>query len=140
MKTRIPLHAILLALIFFGMMFISYTIIARPSPATAAVRTAKCTIEIAEGQQSDCTLVKANHEWILWSNSSSGPRSVHFKPDDNPFTEQSCWDIVAGARARSGPIALDAAPKTYVAYTSGTACATNPPSTATRGTSKVTIQ
>jgi hypothetical protein len=73
-------------------------------------------------------------------NSSSKPRSVHFKSDDNPFTEKSCWDVGAAARARSGPIALIAASKTYVAHTSDAPCDSNPPSSSSRGTPKVIVQ
>jgi hypothetical protein len=104
------------------------------------VRTPKCTIDMAEGKASDCTLVKANHEWILWSNTTAKPRSIHFKSDDNPFSESSCWDVGAGARERSGPIALNAVPRTFVSYMSSVPCNANPPSVATRGTSKVIIQ
>jgi hypothetical protein len=142
MRQRTWLHAILLSSACFGTMFMFRVSIASPagSSAIAAVRTPKCTIEIAPGQESDCTLIKANHEWILWSNSSSKLRSIHFKSDDNPFTESSCWDIEPGARARSGPVALNAVPRAYVSYTSGVPCASNPPSDTSRGTSKVIIQ
>ena len=142
MSERNWLHATLLSMICVGMMFRFGTPIASPvgSRAITPTRTAKCTIDIADGKGSDCTLIKANHEWILWSNSSSRPRSVHFKSDDNTFTERSCWDIEAGARARSGPIALNAVPKAYVFYVSGTACDSNPPSNTNRGTSKVIVQ
>jgi len=142
MRQRSRLHAALLSMTCFGTMFMFCAAFASPagSGAIPAVRTPKCTIEIAAGQESDCTLIKANHEWILWSNSSSKPRSIHFKSDDNPFTERGCWDIDPGARERSGPIALNAALKAYVSYTSGVPCASNPPSDANRGTSKVIIQ
>jgi hypothetical protein len=110
------------------------------SGAIPAVRTPKCTIDMAEGKESDCTLIKANHEWILWSNTTSKPRSIHFKSDDNPFSEGSCRDVSAGARERSGPIAPNAVPKAYVSYISSVPCAANPPSVASRDTSKVTIQ
>jgi len=142
MRQRCRLHAALLSMICFGTMFMLCATFASPagSRPIPAVRTPKCTIEIAPGQETDCTLIKANHEWILWSNSSSKPRSIHFKSDDNPFTERRCWDIDPGARERSGPIALNAAPKAYVSYTSGVPCASNPPSDANRGTSKVIIQ
>src|SRR5580704_18817608 len=108
------------------------------SGAVPAVRTPKCTIDMAQGKESDCTLIKANHEWILWSNTTSKPRSIHFKSDDNPFSEGSCRDVGAGARERSGPIGLNATPKTYVSYISSVPCAANPPSVANRDTSKVT--
>jgi hypothetical protein len=126
----------------FGLALISGVSTASPAGrgSAPAVRTAKCTIDIADGKESDCTLIKKNDEWILWMNSSSNPRSVHFKSDENPFTEASCWDVASGARARSGPIALNAALKTYVAHTSDVPCASNPPPNASRGTSKVTIQ
>ena len=109
------------------------------SRPAAAVRTAKCTVDIASGKESDCTLIKAKDEWILWMNSSSKTRSVHFKPDDNPFTENSCWNVEPGARARSGPIALSAAAKTYVSYTSDLPCGSNPPSDGD-GSAKVIVQ
>lgn len=102
--------------------------------------TAKCTIDIADGKGADCALVKAKYEWILWSNSSATPRSVRFKPDDNPFTERSCWDIEPGARARSGPIVLKAAAKAYFFYASGAACDSKPSSDAKRGALKVIVQ
>jgi hypothetical protein len=142
MRQRSQLHATLLSITCFGMMFIFHTTIApHAGPrAIAAVRTPKCAIEIADGNESDCTLIKANHEWILWSNSSSTPRSIHFKSDDNPFSERSCWDIDPGARARSGPIALNAALKVYLSYISTVPCTSNPPSDGSRGTSKVVIQ
>lgn len=92
------------------------------------------------GKESDCALVKAKDEWILWMNSDSKPRSIHFKSDDNPFTEASCWDVAPGARARSGPVALNAALKTYVSYTSDAPCSANPPPDNGRGTAKVTVQ
>jgi hypothetical protein len=116
--------------------------IAVPAASTAITptRTAKCTIEIADGKGADCTLVKANHEWILWSNSASHLRSVHFKSDDNPFMEASCWDVAPGARARSGPIALNAASKAYFFYSSGAACDSKPPSDAKRAIARVIVQ
>jgi hypothetical protein len=126
----------------FGFVLAFCASIASPesSRATPPVRTAKCTIDIAAGKESDCTLVKANHEWILWSNSAATPRSIHFNTDGNPFAERSCVDIDPGARARSGPIALNAALKAYVAYTSDVACDSNPPSNPNHGTLKVTVQ
>jgi hypothetical protein len=142
MKQRRWLSAILVSIAWFGLTLVFGAPIesrAGSSPAPP-VRTPKCTIDIANGKESDCTLIKKNDEWILWMNSSSGPRSVHFKSDDNPFTEASCWDVAVGARARSGPVALNAALKTYVAYTSDVACNSNPPSNASRGTAKVSVQ
>jgi hypothetical protein len=140
MRERSRLHAVLLSITGFGLMFVFCTWIAAPAGSTPLppVRTAKCTIDIAAGKEWDCTLIKANHEWILWSNSSSSPRSVHFKSDGNPFAESSCADVGAGARARSGPIALNATPRAYVAYTSDLACDSNPPSD--HGALKVTVQ
>jgi hypothetical protein len=140
MRARSRLHAIVLSIGFFGLAFVFCTWIATPAGSSALppVRTAKCTIDTAAGKESDCTLIKANHEWILWSNSSSNPRSVHFKSDGNPFAESSCADVGAGARARSGPIALNAAPRTYVAFTSDVACDSNPPSD--HGVLKVIVQ
>jgi hypothetical protein len=108
------------------------------SRAGAPVRTPQCTVDIASGKESDCTLVKAKYEWILWMNSASVLRSIHFKSDDNPFTEASCWEVRPGARERSGPIALNAALKTYVSYTSDVACGSNPPSNG--GVAKVVVQ
>jgi hypothetical protein len=115
---------------YFGLMCVFCALIANRAGSTSppAVRTAKCTIDIADGKGSDCTLIKANDEWILWMNSSSAPRSVHFKSDNNPFTEKSCWDVEAGARARSGPIALNAPAATYVAYAADAVCGSNPTS------------
>ena len=140
MRERSRLRAVVLSIASFGLMFVFCTWIATPagSGALPPVRTAKCTIDIAAGKESDCTLIKANHEWILWSNSSSSPRSVHFKSDGNPFAESSCADVGPDARARSGPIALNAIPRTYVAYTSDVACDSNPPSN--HSTLKVTVQ
>ena len=140
MRERSRLHAVVLSIVCFGLMFVFCTPVATPAGSSALppVRTAKCTIDIAAGKESDCTLIKANHEWILWSNSSSSPRSVHFKSDGNPFAESSCSDVDAGARARSGPIALNAAPRTYVAFTSDVACDSNPPSD--HGALKVIVQ
>lgn len=139
-KSRI--YEILSFLTCFGLvlMFLTSTTIPARSSSAGAVRTAKCTVDIADGKESDCTLVKANDEWILWMNSSSATRSIHFTADGNPFTEKSCWDVAAGARARSGPIALNAVSKTYVAYTSDVPCASNPPSSSNRGTPKVIVQ
>src|SRR5271156_6510245 len=107
------LYGILSLLACFGLVFMFCALIASParSKSAGAVRTAKCTVDIADGKESDCTLIKANDEWILWMNSSTNPRSVHFKSDENPFTEKSCWDVAPGARARSGPVALTAALK-----------------------------
>jgi hypothetical protein len=132
----------LFAMACIGMMFLFHTTIASPTGAGAipATRTAKCTIDMADGKGADCTLIKANHEWILWSNSTSKPRSIHFKTEDNPFSEKSCWDVEPGARARSGPIALNAVSKTYVSFMSSVPCNANPPSAANRGTPKVVIQ
>jgi hypothetical protein len=140
MRERSRLHAVVLSTTCFGLMFVFRTWIATPAGSSALppVRTAKCTIDIAAGKESDCTLIKANHEWILWSNSSSSSRSVHFKSDGNPFAESSCADVGPGARARSGPIALSAAARTYAAYTSDVACDSNPPSD--HGALKVIVQ
>jgi hypothetical protein len=138
------LCGILSCLTFLGLSFTFCTLIATParsrSAGAAAVRTAKCTVDTADGKESDCTLIKANDEWILWMNSSSAPRSIHFDSGDNPFTEKSCWDVVAGARARSGPIALNAGLKTYVAHTSDVPCASNPPSNSNRDTARIIVQ
>jgi hypothetical protein len=136
------LHGILSSITCVGLVFLFCPSTARPAaPGDAsAVRTPKCTIDIAAGRESDCTLIKANDEWILWMNSSSVPRSIYFKSDDNPFTEASCWDVAAGARARSGPAALNAALKAYVGYTSDVPCHSNPPSHTDGGTAKVMIQ
>jgi hypothetical protein len=142
MRERRWLHVALPAMACFGVVSLIHMTIASPvgSRAIPAVRTPKCTIDMAEGKASDCTLIKAKYEWILWSNTTSKPRSIHFKSDDNPFSESSCWDVGAGARARSGPIALNAVPKTYVSYMSSVPCNANPPSTGNHGTSKVIIQ
>jgi hypothetical protein len=142
MKRGNWLSAILFSIAWLGLvlMFGAPTESHAGSGPAPAVRTAKCTIDIGDGKESDCALIKKNDEWILWMNSSSGPRSVHFKSDDNPFTETVCWDVAAGARARSGPVALNAALKTYVAYTSDVPCNSNPPSNASRGAAKVTVQ
>jgi hypothetical protein len=142
MKERSWLPAILSSITCLGLLL---TFCPRPaspesSGSAPAVRTAKCTIDIVDGKESDCTLIKANDEWILWMNSSSKPRSIHFKSDDNPFTEKSCWDVAPGARARSGPIALTAALRAYVAHTSDVPCDSNPPSNTSRGTPKVIVQ
>ena len=110
------------------------------SGSGSPVRTPKCTIDIAAGKESDCALIKASDEWILWMNSSSVARSVHFRSDANPFAEASCWDVAVGARARSGPVALGAALKAYVGYTSDVPCHSNPPSGADRSSLKVIVQ
>src|ERR1700735_1094273 len=120
--------------------FCASTVSPGSSRATPPVRTAKCTIDIAAGKESDCTLIKARHEWILWSNSSTTSRSIHFKSDGNPLAESSCADVGPGARARSGPIALNAMPKAYIAYASDVACDSNPPSDSNHDTLKVIIQ
>jgi hypothetical protein len=142
MEMRRWLQLILVSITCFGLVCMFHTSAASPArPGSApAVRTPKCTIDIADGKESDCTLVKKNDEWILWMNSGPRPRSVHFKSDDNPFTEASCWDVAVGARARSGPIALTAALKTYIAHTSDAPCSSNPPSNTNRGTTKITVQ
>jgi hypothetical protein len=134
--------AALLSTACFGLVFAFVASLASTAGSSALppVRTAKCTIDIAAGKASNCTLIKANHEWILWSNSAATSRSIHFKTDANPFSESSCADVGPDARARSGPIALNAAPKVYVAYTSDISCDSNPPSDPVRGTVKVTIQ
>jgi len=140
MAHRNRFHTFLPSITFFGLFLLFCASIASFPRATtyAAVRTPKCTIDIANGKESDCTVIKAKDEWILWMNSGSGPRSIHFKSDDNPFTEKSCWDVTAGARERSGPVALNAALKTYNSYTSDVPRASNPP--ASRGISKVRVQ
>ncbi len=142
MKQQGRLYVIVLSIGCFGLIsgFGTPTASHAGSGPAPAVRTAKCTIDIADGKESDCALIKKNDEWILWMNSSSNLRSVHFKTDENPFTETSCWDVAVGARARSGPVALNAALKTYVAHTSDVPCNTNPPSNAGRGTLRVTVQ
>ncbi|HXO04731.1 MAG TPA: hypothetical protein VN884_03760 [Candidatus Sulfotelmatobacter sp.] len=142
MRQRDWLPATLLSIACCGMAFVFCASIASPIGTTAMppVRTAKCTIDIAAGKESDCTLIKASHEWILWSNSAPTSRSIHFKSDGNPFAESSCADVGPGARARSGPIALNAIPKTYVAYASDVACDSNPPSDSNHDTLKVIIQ
>ncbi len=138
------LYDIPFSLACFGLVLMFFTSTASPALSTsagaAAVRTAKCTVDVADGKESDCTLIKANDEWILWMNSSSAPRSIHFDSGDNPFAEKSCWDVVAGARARSGPIALNAGLKTYVAHTSDVPCASNPPSNSNRDTARIIVQ
>jgi hypothetical protein len=106
----------------------------------AGSRSPKCTVDIADAKGSACALVKANDDWILWSNTSSKPLSVHFKPSENPFMEKSCWDVGAGARARSGPVTRAAAPKTYLAYSSEVSCGANPSSDTGHVASQVTIQ
>jgi hypothetical protein len=142
MRGRDRLSAISFAIIFFGLTSLISTSFATPAHSSllAPTRTAKCTIDIANGTPAECTLIKANHEWILWSNSAPALRSVHFKSDDNPFTETGCWDVAPGARARSGPTALNVAAKTFVAYPSDVPCASNPPSNTNRSTVKVIIQ
>ena len=116
MRQRNRFLAALLSTACFGLVFAFAAALASPAGSSALppVRTAKCTIDIAAGKQSNCTLIKANHEWILWSNSAATSRSIHFKTDANPFSESSCSDVGPDARARSGPIALNAAPKVYV--------------------------
>jgi hypothetical protein len=142
MRQRNRFLAALLSTACFGLVFAFAAALASPAGSSALppVRTAKCTIDIAAGKQSNCTLIKANHEWILWSNSAATSRSIHFKTDANPFSESSCSDVGPDARARSGPIALNAAPKVYVAYTSDISCDSNPPSDPVRGTVRVTVQ
>ena len=142
MKQPSRFLAALLSTACFGLVFAFAAALASPAGSSALppVRTAKCTIDIAAGKASNCTLIKANHEWILWSNSGATSRSIHFKTDANPFSESSCADVGPDARARSGPIALNAAPKVYVAYTSDISCDSNPPSDPIRGTVKVTVQ
>jgi hypothetical protein len=141
-RLRSLLRAGLLSAACFGLIFAFCVAIVAPATPSAIppVRTAKCTIDIAAGKQTNCTLVKANHEWILWSNSGATPRSIHFTTEANPFSESSCTDVGPDARARSGPIALNAAPKTYVAYTSDVACDSNPPSNPDQGALKVIVQ
>ncbi len=141
MEQRTWLHVVASSIICFGLIFVfgSLTAGRAGSRTASAVRTAKCTIDIADGKESDCTLIKANDEWILWMNSSSTPRSVHFKSDENPFSENSCWDVAPGARARSGPAALSAKAKAYVAHTSDLRCGSNFPS-ADRGLLAVIVQ
>jgi hypothetical protein len=126
----IPCWGLLLLMLAFGTSIAS----------RAGSRSAKCTVDIADAKGSVCALVKANDEWILWSNTSSKPLSVHFKPSENPFMEKSCWDVDAGARARSGPATRAAAPKTYLAYSSAVSCGANPSSDTGHIASKVTIQ
>jgi hypothetical protein len=143
MTERRRLHAILISMTCSGLVLAFCAAFAGSagSLAVAAPRNApKCTIDIAEGKQSDCALLKANHEWILWSNSAAKVRSVHFKASENPFMEKSCWDVDAGARARSGPVALNAAAKTYVAFLSDAPCAANPADVGGHGTIKVSVQ
>ena len=106
----------------------------------APSRTPKCTVDIAAANGSACAIAKATDDWILWSNTSSKPLSVHFKPSENPFMEKSCWDVDAGARGRSGPIARATAPNTYVAYSSVVSCAANPPSDTGHVAAKVIVQ
>jgi hypothetical protein len=136
MGQRYWLRAALLSIPCFGLLFMFGTSLT----SHAGSRTAKCTVDIADGKGSECTLVKANDEWILWSNSASTPRSLHFKSNENPFMEKSCWDVGAGARARSGPITRAAVPKTYFSYSSDVPCAANPPSDSKQGMSKVIVQ
>jgi hypothetical protein len=143
MRERRRLPAILFSMTGWGLALVYCAASAGSagSLAVAAPRNApKCTIDIAEGKQADCALVKANHEWILWSNSAARVRSIHFKASENPFMEKSCWDVDAGARARSGPVTLNAAAKAYVAYLSDAPCAANPPDAASHGTIKVIVQ
>lgn len=137
-----PLHfrpATLLSILCFASLLLIFVL--RPSVAgRAPSRTPKCTVDIAAANGSACTVAKATDDWILWSNTSSKPLSVHFKPSENPFMEKSCWDVDAGARGRSGPIARSTAPNTYVAYSSVVSCAANPPSDTGHVAAKVIVQ
>lgn len=126
----IPCFASLLLIFVFGLSVASL----------GASRSPKCTVDIAAANGSACTVAKATDDWILWSNTSSKPLSVHFKPSENPFMEKSCWDVDAGARGRSGPIARAAAPNTYIAYSSDVPCAAKPPSDTGHVAAKVTVQ
>src|SRR6202041_194725 len=126
----IPYFASLLLIFVFGLSVASL----------GASRSPKCTVDIAAANGSACTVAKATDDWILWSNTSSKPLSVHFKPSENPFMEKSCWDVGAGARARSGPVTRAAAAKTYLAYSSEVSCGANPSSDTGHVASKVTIQ
>ena len=137
-----PLHfrpATLLSILCFASLLLIFVL--GPSVAgRAPSRTPKCTVDIAAANGSACTVAKATDDWILWSNTSSKPLSVHFKPSENPFMEKSCWDVDAGARGRSGPIARATAPNTYVAYSSVVSCAANPPSDTGHVAAKVIVQ
>jgi hypothetical protein len=141
MEKRTFLHGTVFSIICLGLIFMFGTSTASPAgpSAASAVRTAKCTVDIADGKETDCALIKANDEWILWMNSSSTPRSIHFKSDENPFSEKSCWDVAPGARARSGPVALSAKAKAYVAHASVLPCGSNFPA-ADSGVFTVTVQ
>ena len=138
-----PLHlrpATLLSMLCFASLLLIFVFGPSIAPRAAASRTPKCTVDIAATNGSACTVAKASDDWILWSNTSSKPLSVHFKPSENPFMEKSCWDVNPGARARSGPIARATAPNTYVAYSSGVSCAANPPSDTSHVAAKVAVQ
>jgi hypothetical protein len=118
---------------------------ASPGAKQAPQRDPKCKIDIANGKEKDCYLKKANDDRIAWYNSSPRDRSVHFKPNDNPFTGNSCWDVPKNTPSTNGvspgPIDPNAAVKSYTSYTSYILCADNPPSTdGVRGTPKVIIQ
>ena len=132
--------ATLLSILCFASLLLIFVFGPSVARRAAASRTPKCTVDIAAANGSACAIAKATDDWILWSNTSSKPMSVHFKPSENPFMEKSCWDVDAGARARSGPIARAVAPNTYVAYSSGVSCAAKPPSDTGHVTAKVIVQ
>ena len=149
MRQRTGGYAVLLSIACLGSMFLLGSAFgnsahsrAIPAPPTDP----KCERDIANGKEKDCHLKKANDDRIVWYNSSTTrDRSVHFKPNDNPFSGKSCWDVPKNTPSNNGvspgPIDPSAPVKTYTSYTSDILCADNPPSTeGVRGTPKVIIQ
>jgi hypothetical protein len=67
MKWRGWLYAIVVSTGSLGLVWLSGASNANPAVpgSPPAVRTAKCTIDIAGGKESDCTLIKKSDEWIL---------------------------------------------------------------------------
>jgi len=114
------------------------------SRAAAVPKSNTCTMNIADKMETDCPLVKANDDRVLWTNTSSVPRSIHFDPNRDPFRKHKhCWDVPANAppnaTQKSGKILSTATPGEYLAYTSDIPCKSNPPDSG-RGTPKVIIQ
>lgn len=147
MRQRNWNHAASLSIASFGLVLLLCFSFMGPTGSgtiAAAQTNPKCSVDIAPGNETPCTLIKDNDERMAWYNLSSHDGSVRFKHNDNPFSSRDCWDVPANTPqdhgVPSGKIKTNAHKKDYISYTYGVTCDKNPPSDAVRATPKVTIQ
>jgi hypothetical protein len=149
MRQLIGVNASLLSVACLGLMFLLGSAF-RSSASSGAKQTAptdyKCKVDIANGKEKDCPLVRDKDERLIWYNSSpTQARSVRFTPNDFPFKgHKYCWDVPAGTPADHGVPSPHINPNTpkhdYTSNTADADCAHRLSSDDIRGTPKVIIQ